>query len=344
LLLGAAIFIALASCTTWGPARAEPGPPFQAAIPEHALLPAALPAPERRVPIDEAIKKVKANSPEIVKSFTVESGDDITVFGDIDGYRVVYDLQNALPQEGQRFLVAFSMEAPGREEKRDDSFLWTAEEDGAGVLLSMDDNYQDDWEAYFDTFDRYGAKITFFIQGEFCRFCQEARNRGHDIGYHTHHHLNLTQVSKETFDTEAVSGIDQFRRAGIPLDSFAYPYGLSEPWMIDALTPFFQLQRGYGVTFVIYRKEKLRGYIASKAIDNILFKEESHFERTLYHILLITKFLGGGSVAPFTTHAISDNAQWGIKPARLEYLLKTIQELNLKFYLFSDFVEMAPQL
>jgi hypothetical protein len=31
----------------------------------------------------------------------------------------------------------------------------------------------------------------------------------------------------------------------------------------------------------------------------------------------------------------------GIKPAWLEYLLKTIQDFDLKFYLFSDFAKAA---
>jgi peptidoglycan/xylan/chitin deacetylase (PgdA/CDA1 family) len=344
------IFMALASCTTRGPPVAGPipgpipGPGFFPELPEEVLPPAAAaPGPERLEPINEVLKKVKANSPEILKSIRVDSAEDFTVLGDIDGYRVVYDLQNALPLDEQRFLVAFSVEDPARGEKRDDSFLWTAEEDNAGVLLSMDDDYQDDWEAYFDTLDHYGAKITFFVQGELCLFCQKARDRGHDIGYHTHHHLNLTKVSPELFFTETQAGINDFRHAGVPLGSFAYPYGLSEPWMIEALSPFFNLQRGYGVRFAIYRKETLNGYIASKAIDNILFKEDGQFERALFRMLLTTKFLGKDYVAPFTTHDISDTAQWGIKPARLEYLLKTIQDFKLKFYRFSDFTEPALQ-
>jgi hypothetical protein len=50
--------------------------------------------------------------------------------------------------------------------------------------------------------------------------------------------------------------------------------------------------------------------------------------------------LGKDHIVPFTTHDISDTAQWGIKPARLEYLLKTIAEFKLKFYLFSDFARL----
>jgi hypothetical protein len=309
-------------------------------IREIALSPAAaVPEFEPVITIDEAVKQVKGNSPEIIKSVIPGSVEDITVSGDINGYRVVYDLQNALPQDGRGFLVAFSVEDPSRREKRDDSFLWTPEEDNAGILLSMDDDYQAAWETYFDFFDRHGAKITFFVQGEFCHFCLEARKRGHDIGYHTLHHLNLTEVSEDVFHSETLGVVDDFRQAGIPLGSFAYPYGLSEPWMHEALSPVFGIQRGYGTYFRIYRGEAINGYIGSTAIDNILFKEDGVFERSLFLMLLTTKFLGKDHVAPITTHNISDTAQWGIKPARLEYLFKTIKEFDLKFYLFSDFAK-----
>ena len=59
-------------------------------------------------------------------------------------------------------------------------------------------------------------------------------------------------------------------------------------------------------------------------------------------MLLTTKFMGKDHVAPFTTHDISDTAKWGITPARLEYLLKTTKEFDLKFYLFSDFTKTGP--
>jgi peptidoglycan/xylan/chitin deacetylase (PgdA/CDA1 family) len=311
-------------------------------VPREADLPPAAEPEPPFPPIDEMVEKVKANSPEIIKSLAAGSVEDVAVSGNIHGYRVFYDLRNAAPQDAGRFLVAFSVEDPLREERREGSLLWTPEEDAAGVLLSMDDNYQDGWKAYFDLFDRYGAKITFFVQGDFCSFCTEALNRGHDIGYHTKNHLNLTRVSREVFRAETLSGLDDFRRAGVPLYAFAYPYGLSEPWMIETLSPAFGLQRGYGVRFHLHRKEALDGYIASTAVDNILFEEDRQFEQALFFMLFATKFLGKDHIASFTTHDISDTAQWGIKPARLEYLLKTMKQLNLKFYRFSDLAEAAP--
>ncbi|MCL2480061.1 MAG: hypothetical protein FWF22_11185, partial [Treponema sp.] len=56
-------------------------------------------------------------------------------------------------------------------------------------------------------------------------------------------------------------------------------------------------------------------------------------------ILLAAKFTGN-SIVPFTTHDISDAAQWGIKPGRLEFLLKTVRELKLKFYSYNDLISI----
>jgi peptidoglycan/xylan/chitin deacetylase (PgdA/CDA1 family) len=344
-LFGVLFFMTLVSCATRGPPVTVPVIPTpREEIPVSAVTPepGPEPEPEPELRIDDAVRKVKANSPEIIKSFTVDSGEDVTVSGEISRFRVVYDLRNAVFQDDRRALVAFSVEDPLENERREDTFLWAAEEDNAGILLSMDDNYQDRWKTYFDLFDHYEAKLTFFVQGELDPFCLEARSRGHDIGYHTKNHLNLTKVSQEVFHAETLSGLDDFRNAGIPLDAFAYPYGLSEPWMIEALSSSFGLQRGYGVRFHIYQKEKINGYIASKALDNILFKEDAQFEQTLFLMLFTIKFLGRDHLASFTTHDISDTAQWGIKPARLEYLLKMMKEFNLQFYRFSDLAAGRP--
>jgi hypothetical protein len=48
------------------------------------------------------------------------------------------------------------------------------------------------------------------------------------------------------------------------------------------------------------------------------------------------KFIGGDRILPITTHDISDNADWGIKPRRLEFLLENARALKLKFYRYGD--------
>jgi peptidoglycan/xylan/chitin deacetylase (PgdA/CDA1 family) len=206
----------------------------------------------------------------------------------------------------------------------------------AGLLLAFDDDYTEVWEKHFDLLDRYGAKVTFFVQGDYSPFCAAAENRGHEIGYHTKNHLNLLKVSKQVFFEETTGGVESFRQHGLPLKAFAYPYGFSERWMDELLWESFSILRGFGVTFRVYNADAIKaGYISSKSIDNNQYKNDAEFEGDISAMLRAIKSDGG--ILPLTTHTIAADAAWGISPARLEYLLKTAAELGVKFYRYSDF-------
>jgi peptidoglycan/xylan/chitin deacetylase (PgdA/CDA1 family) len=299
------------------------------------------------------VQRVKQHTPEI-KKYIVQEGDNILVKSDMGvedlppgdaidhppdtRFEVVYDLPAAQQLDDTRFWVDFSVKEQSTGSIQQDRLLWHIQEDAAGLLLAFDDNYQDAWERNLEVFEQYGARVTFFIQGDICPFCFTALSRGHDVGYHTKNHLNLTKVSRETFFAETLAELDAFRNAGIPLQSFAYPYGLSEPWMHEELAQSFRILRGYGVTFRVYDGEAIRkGYISSKALDNILYKQDADFEAVVTVMLRTLKFIGGDLILPLTTHDISDTADWGITPRRLHYLLQTAKALHLRFYRYQDF-------
>jgi peptidoglycan/xylan/chitin deacetylase (PgdA/CDA1 family) len=209
-------------------------------------------------------------------------------------------------------------------------------EDVSGLLLAFDDDYAAVWEKYFDLLDRYGARVTFFIQGDYSPFCAAAVNRGHEIGYHTKSHPNLLKVPRQVFFEETLGAAESFRRRGLPLKSFAYPYGFSEPWMDETLGENYSIRRGFGATCLIYRIYDIRsGYISSKSIDNIQYKTDAEFKADINAMLMTVQSDGG--ILPLTTHTIAAEADWGISPDRLEYLLKTAAELGLKFYRYGDF-------
>jgi hypothetical protein len=210
------------------------------------------------------------------------------------------------------------------------------EEVDPGLLLAFDDDYADIWEQYLDLFDRYRARVTFFVLGDYAPFCTVAENRGHEIGYHTKNHLNLLKVSRQVFLEETFDEVESFRRRGVPLKAFAYPYGFSEPWMHEVLWKNFSILRGFGVTFRVYNAAAIKaGYISSKSIDNNQYKSNAEFEADINAMFASIKLSGG--VLPLTTHTIAAEAVWGISPDRLEYLLKTAVEMGLKFYRYGDF-------
>jgi hypothetical protein len=206
----------------------------------------------------------------------------------------------------------------------------------AGLLLAFDDNFTEVWETYFDLFDRYGARVTFFIQGDYDPFCAAAEERGHEIGYHTRSHFNLLKVSPQVFLAETSGAAESLRQHGLRLRAFAYPYGYSEPWMDEALGDYFSVLRGFGVAAHVYDADAIRaGIVVAKSIDNIRYKSDAEFEADIGEMLGAIK--SGGGILPLATHTIAADTDWGIGAGRLEYLLKTAAELGLQFYRYGDF-------
>ena len=294
-------------------------------------------------PIERVIQQVKQNGPDIAKYFILNDEGNIIVKADLQddsGYfEVVYDLDEAELLEDSSYAVRFTVREKGSETILEDTLVWQPVTSDAGILLSFDDRYTESWERHFDLFDKYGAHVTFFIQGEFTPFCIDAINRGHDVGYHSLTHPDLRAVSREIFMEETVDPVGTFRQAGIPLLSFAYPYGFSESWMKEILLRTFAVLRGYGTTFRLYTESEIRsGFISSRGIDNNVIPGEENFDRSIRSMLMTVKFLEGGRILPLTTHDISESA-WGISPRRLEFLLKTATDLKLRFYRFCDFAD-----
>ncbi|AEF85686.1 polysaccharide deacetylase domain protein [Treponema primitia ZAS-2] len=322
------------------PSGAPESPGSQDVAPEY---PAELPGEAEPPPLsmEELIRKIKANDPDLPREYSIDEAGRIVVTGDLPGYGISWDPANARLRETgasgkPEFEMDFSVTEKDSGDERTGSFLWEIKEDDSGILLGFDDDYQAVWERYFDLLDRYEARVTFFIQGDYSSFCTAALSRGHEIGYHTKNHLNLVKVSRQVFFEETLGAVETFRLLGFPLRAFAFPYGLSEPWMYEALETAFSVLRGFGVTYRLYTAEAIRaGYISSKSIDNTQYKNDEAFRADIRAMLRVVKFSGG--VLPLTTHTIAANAAWGISPERLEYLLKTAAELKLKFYRYGDF-------
>ena len=292
-------------------------------------------------PIERIIQRIKLNGTDIEKYFILGSEGQIIVkaeITDIAGdFEITYDLENLEVISYSIYRVPFLLTQKESDIAIEDTLIWRPRVGNAGLLLSFDDDYIETWERYFDLFDRYNAKVTFFIQGEFDPFCLEAVSRGHDIGYHSLNHLDLRRLSEESFMEETLEPLEAFRLSGISIASFAFPFGFSEPWMHEILFGSFDILRGYGVTFRLYREDNIRSaYISSRAIDNTILPGEENFERIILLMLRTVKFLDGDWVLPLTTHDIS-NAAWGITPRRLEFLLSAASEMGLKFHRFSDF-------
>ncbi len=122
------------------------------------------------------------------------------------------------------------------------SFLYHGESDtlrtvdGGGVVLTFDDMNIDDWYQADKVLDKYGWKATFFISHYYSLDEQqknklsELQAKGHEIGSHSNKHLNASHfISDNSIDeyvaTDILPSINQMKKEGFDVTSFAYPYG-----------------------------------------------------------------------------------------------------------------------
>jgi peptidoglycan/xylan/chitin deacetylase (PgdA/CDA1 family) len=316
-------------------------------------FPKGPPSPEElppviKQPFEQALERVKQNGKDIDKNFILDEDGRIVVKAGLRDenadFEIIYDLENAREIGISAYEVDFSCRDKESGALLKDTLVWNPLTSDAGLLLSFDDDHTASWERYFDLFDKYKARVTFFINGTPAppanSFCARAVSRGHDVGYHSLNHLDLRKMSRNEFNLETIESVKSFRDSGFRLSSFAYPYGFYEPWMHDALLRYFGTLRGYGTTYRLYSEAEIRhGYISSRAIDNTVIPLDVDFYRAVNLMLKTAKFLNKKLVLPLTTHDISASAAWGISPRRLEYLLKTANDLGLVFYCYSDFTK-----
>ena len=353
-----------------------PPVPETVTAPETIIAPVRVPPPVE-IPsfIEQLRARVKRNGGDVGKYFVLDDNGRILLmaaFSDNGSeYEVRYNLENARTLSRNAlgdysYEIGFSVlqKSPDNTESivLEDTLIWTPLSGGEGILLAFDDDYMERWEQYLDLLDKYKCKVTFFIQGapdvpaggssqaglsgnasapgqlNIAQFCKEALDRGHDIGFHTINHLDLRRVSRETFLAETVEPLELYRQEGIPVSSLAYPFGFSESWMHEILLDYYSVVRGYGTTFRIYDEDSVRGgHIIARAIDNTVIKGEDNFKKTIMSMLMTVKFLNDRRILPLTTHDIYDEADWGISVSRLEFLLGTVSDLKLNFFLYSDF-------
>jgi len=107
---------------------------------------------------------------------------------------------------------------------------------GPGIALSLDDASVQRWTDTRPLFDRYGAKVTFFVS-RYHRLSPELRDQlrqlaadGHEIAAHTVNHLRGPEYVEDhglaTYMTEEVlPSIQILRDDGHDVTAFAYPFG-----------------------------------------------------------------------------------------------------------------------
>ncbi|MGL6174392.1 MAG: polysaccharide deacetylase family protein [Cellulosilyticaceae bacterium] len=114
--------------------------------------------------------------------------------------------------------------------------------DSKGKLISLTFDVAwgaDDVEQILDTLDKYNAKATFFIVGDWAKKYPEKvkliAERGHDIGNHSSRHPHVTQMSKEDIKKDIMEAHQIIQEiTGTAMNLYRPPYGEYNNAVIEA--------------------------------------------------------------------------------------------------------------
>ena len=111
-----------------------------------------------------------------------------------------------------------------------------ANSEKAGIAISFDDHFINDWYALRPLFQKYDAKVTFFLTcpdtftpDEIIKIKQLQKD-GHEIGFHGTIHGNATEMLKSQgaqkyIEIELEPGLKNLEQIGIKPTSYAHPGG-----------------------------------------------------------------------------------------------------------------------
>lgn len=142
--------------------------------------------------------------------------------------------QNFGKEEYTEFLDASSVDDSAQEEQNTEAEVYierSIDEQIKKVALTFDDGpHPEHTLNLLDTFDRYEAKATFFMQGKRIEYymdvAKDVAERGHEIGNHSMNHPDFTTLFFGQIDFE-VSRTNQLimQATGLKPTVFRPPYG-----------------------------------------------------------------------------------------------------------------------
>ncbi len=220
----------------------------------------------------------------------------------------------------------------------------------AGISISFDDAFVDEWYFIKDLFGKYGAKVTFFVSNfdllpdGAIEKLRRLQNEGHEIAFHGLRHLSAVKFVgensiEEYLEKEIFPGICAMSGCGFPPATFSYPYGMRTSGIDSALLKYFKRVRGI---FRADPKKRLadskqiysrcsKGVVFAAGIDNI-------YKNSLEDIRLAIKKAADTKKTLFLyAHKTSDEGGDYCTPvSRMESVMSSATEAGLKFRRIKD--------
>jgi len=218
----------------------------------------------------------------------------------------------------------------------------------AGVILSFDDAYINEWYATNQKLKKYSWKGTFFVcrintldQSEIEKLL-EMQKEGHEIAGHTYNHVNAVDylrvyTIREYLNNEIDPMIRLMNFYGLDVSTFAYPYGGRTKKLDAALLKKFKLIRGRA--FCEHVANKQGCYYEN---SNLVFSfsiDDTHNHFNIPHLLGLLEYAKkNNKILILNSHKTVDkvSGDYQTKNATLEYICKYIKSNNMNFYTLSD--------
>jgi peptidoglycan/xylan/chitin deacetylase (PgdA/CDA1 family) len=125
----------------------------------------------------------------------------------------------------------------------------------AGVVITFDDYFVNEWKEADVQFTKYNWKATFCVSNfeklttSDISNLKALQNKGHEIASHGFLHLNAKEFTKKNnkqhyLTVEIFPLIEAFKKEGIEIKSFAYPFGAKTQTLDYELQKHFKIIRG----------------------------------------------------------------------------------------------------
>lgn len=127
-----------------------------------------------------------------------------------------------------------------------------------GVVITFDDYYINEWCAADAKLSSYKWKATFFVsnlpllkKSDYDNL-RKLKKNGHEIGGHGYNHLNAKEYTKTNgkskyITLEITPLIETLKNEGLPISSFAYPFGANNQTLNFELKKYFKIIRSTSV-------------------------------------------------------------------------------------------------
>ena len=218
----------------------------------------------------------------------------------------------------------------------------------AGVILSFDDAYVNEWFATHQELKHYSWKGTFFVskintlkQHQIQKLL-ELQKEGHEIAGHGLNHYNAADFIRvhtisEYMRQEINPMLDLMNFYGLKVTSFAYPYGGRTKKLDAALLKKFKIIRGRAFCEEVANKQ---GCYYNNS--NLVFSfsiDDTHNHFNLPHLLELLDYAKkNNKILILNSHKTVKKVtgDYQTKNETLAFICQYVKRNNMQFYTLSD--------